>query len=97
MPLVLMRICGQRMTPARIASATIWARSPVPSLRPIRDRWLLTVSADRLSASPISLLDWPSATSCSTSTSRAESSASPEAAPAVIAAEVEEELEEDEA
>src|SRR5439155_6373727 len=64
----------QRMTPARIANATIWARSPVPSLRPMRERWLFTVSAERLSASPISLLDCPSATSCSTSTSRAESS-----------------------
>ena len=29
---------AQRMTPARMASATIWARSPVPSLRPIRER-----------------------------------------------------------
>jgi hypothetical protein len=48
---------AQRMTPARIASATIWARSPVPSLRPILDRWLFTVSAERFSASPISLLD----------------------------------------
>ena len=29
---------AQRMTPARMASATIWARSPVPSLRPMRER-----------------------------------------------------------
>ena len=62
--------------------ATISARSPVPSLRAIRARWLLTVSADRPSASPISLFDWPSATSCSTSTSRPDSSeASPSLPP----------------
>jgi hypothetical protein len=53
----LLGFFDQRMTPARIASATIWARSPVPSFRPMRDRWLFTVSADKLNASPISLFD----------------------------------------
>ena len=38
LPGVVLAFSGQRMTPARIASATICARSPVPNLRPIRDR-----------------------------------------------------------
>ena len=53
------------------------ARSPVPSLRAIRARWLFTVSADRPSAVPISLLDWPSATSWRTSISRADRPSDP--------------------
>ncbi len=64
---------GQSMMRARMDTATISARSPVPSLRAIRARWLLTVSADRCSVVPISRLDCPSATSRSTSISRADS------------------------
>src|SRR6478609_3410966 len=62
------------MTPARMASATMWARSPVPSLRPIRARWLFTVSAESESCSPIHLFDRPSATSRMTSISRLDRS-----------------------
>ncbi len=53
---VVSRVPGQWTRPARMQMATIWARSPVPSLRPIRERWLLTVSADKLSSSPIARL-----------------------------------------
>jgi hypothetical protein len=63
---------------ARMHVATIWARSPVPSLRPIRDRWLFTVRADRLSSSPTERFVWPLATSCTTSTSRSDRSKLPE-------------------
>ena len=49
----------QLMTPARSATATISARSPVPSLRAIRARWLFTVRADRLSSPPMSRLERP--------------------------------------
>ena len=48
---------GYSMTPARSARATISARSPVPSLRAMRARWLFTVSADRCSDSPMSRLE----------------------------------------
>src|SRR5690606_39414039 len=51
---------GQWMMPVRRATATMPARSPVPSLRAMRARWLLTVSADRPIETPIALLDWPS-------------------------------------
>src|SRR6185437_1255205 len=71
------RVVGQRMMPARMTRATISARSPVPSLRAMRARWLFTVRADRLSVSPICLLDLPSATRRSTSISRADRSATP--------------------
>ncbi len=65
---------GQWMIPVRSATATIPARSPVPSLRAIRARWDLTVRADRPIETPMALLDWPSATRRRTSTSRPESS-----------------------
>ena len=63
--------------PARMAMATISARSPVPSLRAMRARWLLTVRADSPRDSPTSLLERPSATRASTSTSRADSWSTP--------------------
>ena len=62
------------MTPERMPSATMCARSPVPSLRAMRARWLFTVSADRSTFSPISLFVYPSATSRRMSRSRADSS-----------------------
>lgn len=65
---------GQWMIPVRSATATMPARSPVPSLRAIRARWDLTVRADRPIETPMALLDWPSATRRRTSTSRPESS-----------------------
>ncbi len=65
---------GQWMMPVRRATATIPARSPVPSLRAMRARWLLTVRAESPIETPMALLDWPSATSRNTSTSRPESS-----------------------
>jgi hypothetical protein len=68
------RRMAQWMMPVRSATATMPARSPVPSLRAMRARWLLTVSADRPIETPMALLDWPSATSLSTSTSRPDSS-----------------------
>ncbi len=64
----------QWMIPVRRATATIPARSPVPSLRAMRARWDLTVRADRPIETPMALLDWPSATRRRTSTSRPESS-----------------------
>lgn len=47
----------QWMMPVRSATATMPARSPVPSLRAMRARWLLTVSADRPIETPIALFD----------------------------------------
>ena len=41
------------MMPVRSATATIPARSPVPSLRAIRARWLLTVSAESPIETPV--------------------------------------------
>lgn len=61
---------GYSMTPARQARATISARSPAPSLRPIRARWFFTVNADNVIRVPMSLFEHPSATRVSTWISR---------------------------
>lgn len=53
---------AQRMYPLRIAVATRWARSPLPSLRAMRARWDLMVSAESPSCSPTCRFDFPSAT-----------------------------------
>ena len=48
---------AQRMYPLRIAVATRWARSPLPSLRAMRARWDLMVSAESPSCSPTCRFD----------------------------------------